>query len=63
LEDNEWSKVKLNIVSENDEVTLVNDDDEGLFSSRMYTTGDTIGLDHIDRQSKGDKTGAIFIRG
>lgn len=55
--------MKVNIVSDSDDVTLVQDDEETLFSSRTYSPGDMIGLDHIDRNSKIDKTGAIFIRG
>ncbi|CAO3638238.1 unnamed protein product [Mucor fragilis] len=64
LDDNEWSKVKINIVADDEENTAqISDQDEQLFSSHTYNAGDMIGLDHIDKSSKVDKTGAIFIRG
>ncbi|KAI8641621.1 hypothetical protein BD408DRAFT_452094 [Parasitella parasitica] len=64
LDDNEWSKVKINIVSDDEEnTTQISDQDEHLFSTHPYNVGDMIGLDHIDKSSKVDKTGAIFIRG
>jgi ubiquitin carboxyl-terminal hydrolase 7 len=64
LDDKEWSKVKLNIVADDEEtVTAISDDDETLFSTYTYKSGDMIGLDHIDKNTKVDKTGAIFIRG
>lgn len=64
LDDKEWSKVKINIVADDEEtITPINDDDETLFSSYSYKSGDMIGLDHVDKSSKVDKTGAIFIRG
>lgn len=64
LDDHEWSKVKINIVADDEEnTTLVSDQDEQLFSTHTYNAGDMIGLDHIDKSSKVDKTGAIFIRG
>jgi ubiquitin carboxyl-terminal hydrolase 7 len=67
LEDKEWNKVKINIVSEDElEVNLVSDDQEALFTaSRPYQQGDRIGLDYIDKSTKMDRngSGAIFIRG
>ncbi|KAI9485995.1 MAG: hypothetical protein EXX96DRAFT_547274 [Benjaminiella poitrasii] len=64
LDDNEWSKVKINIVSEDDEnVTLIDEDKDTLFPTHSYKIGYMIGLDHIDKTIKIDKTGAIFIRG
>ncbi|KAI9247273.1 hypothetical protein EDC94DRAFT_626246 [Helicostylum pulchrum] len=63
LDDKEWSKVKINIVDDQDNVQLISDEDETLFSTYSYKPGDAIGLDHIDKNTKVDKTGAIFIRG
>ncbi|KAI8331821.1 hypothetical protein EDC96DRAFT_548710 [Choanephora cucurbitarum] len=65
LDDKEWAKVRLFIVSDDEEnATLVeSEDDKPLFYSYQYNNGDMIGLDHIDKTSKADKTGAIFIRG
>lgn len=66
LEDKEWNKVKINIVSENEqEVCLVSDDQETLFETRVYQAGDRIGLDYIDKNTRTDRngSGAIFIRG
>ncbi|KAI8977181.1 hypothetical protein BDF20DRAFT_906363 [Mycotypha africana] len=64
LDDNEWSKVKLHIVNEDDNsTTLVNDDDSTEFYTLTHYSSDMIGLDHVDKTSKIDKTGAIFIRG
>ncbi|KAI9256173.1 hypothetical protein BY458DRAFT_519583 [Sporodiniella umbellata] len=66
LDDKEWSKVKINIVSSNEqEVILVGDSQETLFESRSYQEGDRIGLDYIDKSTRVDRngSGAIFIRG
>ncbi|RCI04918.1 hypothetical protein CU098_011576 [Rhizopus stolonifer] len=65
LDDKEWAKVKLFIVADDEEqATLVEgDEDKPLFYSHPYHTGDMLGLDHIDKSVKTDKTGAIFIRG
>ena len=63
LDDKEWSKVKINIVGADDISTRLVNDDETLFSSQPYHSGDMIGLDHIDKSAKVDKTGSIFIRG
>jgi ubiquitin carboxyl-terminal hydrolase 7 len=64
LDDKEWSKVKVFVVADDEESSrLIGDEDETLFSEQQYAMGDMIGLDHIDKSSKIDKTGAIFIRG
>jgi ubiquitin carboxyl-terminal hydrolase 7 len=64
LDDKEWNKVKVYIVADDEESSrLVGDEDETLFSEQQYAMGDMIGLDHIDKSQKIDKTGAIFIRG
>lgn len=64
LDEKEWSKVKINIVAEDEETTtLINDEDETLFSTYTHKMGDMIGLDHVDKTTKIDKTGAIIIRG
>ncbi|KAI8880799.1 cysteine proteinase [Backusella circina FSU 941] len=64
LDDKEWSKVKLYLVSD-DQKLAINDDDESLSTDFEPTKQDSLGLEHIDKSIKSDRngSGAIFIRG
>ncbi|KAI8978533.1 hypothetical protein BDB01DRAFT_799109 [Pilobolus umbonatus] len=64
LDDKEWSKVRVNIVSRDESlVAPVTDEEDAL--TRNIQQGDMIGLDHMDKTARMDRhgNGAIFIRG
>lgn len=62
--DNEWNKVKLYLVSGDErEAVMLTNDDTVLYNLLVCTVHAMIGLDHIDKKARVDKTGAISIRG